>query len=283
MAQLSLLIRSSPGVDTESRREGMAKRSPAAAATPATLITFPPSLDCELSRFLLTYYGIPYEERRHTVIFSFFVTLWDGHTLRLPLAYNDEYRFDTVGEMIDYFDPRCPADRNLHLAGPERALVEADWKTFNGTLGGATAVFAYYHLLPHRDIMIGPLTEGTPSFEVSAVRLAYPLFAGFLRMVLGLSENNAIAALEQIRTIVKSVDELLADGRRYLVGDRFSLSDIAFAVALAPLVLPPNNGAPLPSFAEMPAVMQALNAELRARPAGQFALRIYRDHREATP
>jgi glutathione S-transferase len=83
--------------------------------------------------------------------------------------------------------------------------------------------------------------------------------------------------------VAKTVDDRLADGRRYLVGGRFSLSDMAFAVALAPLVLPPNNGAPLPTLAQMPPVMQSLNAELRARPAGQFALRIYRDHRGGTP
>jgi glutathione S-transferase len=199
------------------------------------------------------------------------------------LAYGDNYRLDIVRKMIDYFDPLCPADRSLLLAGADRALVEADWTPFNSTLGGATAVFAYYHLLPHRDIMIRPLSEGTPSFEVFAVRMAYPVFAGLLHILLRLSESNAAAALEQIKTVVKSVDDRLADGRRYLVGDRFSLSDMAFAVALAPLVLPENNGAPLPTLAEMPAAMQSLYAELRARPAGQFALRIYQDHREGTP
>ncbi|HUD89862.1 MAG TPA: glutathione S-transferase C-terminal domain-containing protein [Xanthobacteraceae bacterium] len=247
------------------------------------MITFPPSLDCELSRFLLAHYGIPYEERRHVIIFSFFATLWDGGTLHFPLAYNANYSLDTVRKMIDYFDPLCPADRNLLLSGAERTLVESDWTLFNSTLGGATTVFAYYHLLPLRDVMIRPLSDGAPDFEVAAVRWAYPVFAGLLRLLLHLSDSAAAAALQQIRTVAKTVDDRLADGRRYLVGGRFSLSDMAFAVALAPLVLPPNNGAPLPTLAQMPPVMQSLNAELRARPAGQFALRIYRDHRGGTP
>jgi glutathione S-transferase len=254
----------------------------AASATAATLITFPPSLDCELARFLLTYYGVTYEERRHVIIFSSFATLWHGATLLFPLAYNARYRLDTARRMIDYFDPLCPADRNLLLTGSDHTLVESDWTTFNATLGGATAVFAYYHLLPHREIMIDPLSEGAPNFEVCAVRWAYPIFSGLLSLLLRLSESSAAAALEQIKTIAQSVDERLADGRRYLVGDRFSLSDMAFAVALAPLVLPANNGAPLPPLGAMPATMQSLNAELRARPAGRFALRIYQDHRGAT-
>lgn len=75
----------------------------------ATLITFPPSLDCALSRFLLAHYRIPYEERRHVVIFSFFATLWHGSTLYFPLLYGGSYpTLDTVRKMIDYFDPLCP-------------------------------------------------------------------------------------------------------------------------------------------------------------------------------
>ena len=245
----------------------------------ATLITFPPSLDSELSRFLLTHYGIPHRERRHTLFFSFIPTLLHGSSLHFPLVYSDAYRLDTVRKMIDYFDPLSPDDRKLLLTGPERERVEADWTPFNDTLGGATAAFAYHHLLPHRDIMIRPLSEGTPSFEGLAVRWAYPLFAGFLRSGLHLSDSRAEEALGQIRAVVQSVDQRLTDGRRYLVGDRFSLSDMAFAVALGPLVVPDQYGGPLPSVGEMPPVLQSAVAEMRAHPAGQFALRIYRDHR----
>ena len=58
---------------------------------------------------------------------------------------------------------------------------------------------------------------------------------------------------------------------------------MAFAVALGPLVLPDQYSAPIPRLAELPAPLKATYAELRARPAGQFALRIYRDHRDAAP
>jgi glutathione S-transferase len=259
---------------------------PRAAATPikARLITFPPSLDCELSRFLLAYYGIPFEEERHTVLFSFAHTLWHGSTVYFPLLYGGGYQpLDNVRLMIDHFDPLCPADRNLLLSGRERENVEADWTQFNATLGGGAAAFSYFHLLPHRAIMIRPLSEGTPTYEVDAVRWAYPLFAGFLRMALKLSASRAEQALGHVRQVVQSVDARLADGRRYLVGNRFSLSDMAFANALAPLVLPPEYGGPLPTFAEMPPEVQSVITETQARPAGQFALRIYRDHRAAAP
>src|SRR6202035_1110034 len=192
--------------------EGSPMTHPAAAPAKATLITFPPSLDCELGRFVLGYYAIPYEEVRHTVLFSFISTLWHGATLHFPLLYGGGGpTIHTARKMIDQFDASCPADRKLLLAGSDHDAVEADWTHFSATLGGSTAVYAYFHLLPHRAIMIRPLTEGTPPYEVAAVRAAYPLFAGFLKLALHLSPESAEKALGQIRQVVQSVDARLAD------------------------------------------------------------------------
>src|ERR1700716_2057306 len=107
-----------------------------AAAGKAKVIPFPPSLDCELSRFLLSHYGVPFEEQRHTVLFSFFHTLLHGATLYFPLLYGGGSQpLRNVRQMIDFFDSRLPAGRNLLLSGRERDIVEADWTQFNATLG----------------------------------------------------------------------------------------------------------------------------------------------------
>ena len=58
---------------------------------------------------------------------------------------------------------------------------------------------------------------------------------------------------------------------------------MSFANALAPLVLPPEYGGPLPTFDEMPPELQAVVREMQSHPAGQFALRIYRDHKRPAP
>jgi hypothetical protein len=141
----------------DSARPGLGKRCGFGATAPgkAVLITFPPSLDCELSRHLLAHYRFPYEVRRHVVIFSF-VTLRQGSTL--------------------YF-----------------------WVP-----GGRP-----------------PVPRGQP----------------FLAVGYGVAN------------------------------------------ALAPLVLPDVYASLLPSLAEMPPALRSLIAEIQSRPAGQFALRIYRDHR----
>jgi glutathione S-transferase len=55
---------------------------------------------------------------------------------------------------------------------------------------------------------------------------------------------------------------------------------MSFTIAAAPAVWPDNYGGPLPPLAATPAPLQELVAEARQHPSGQFALRIYRDHRD---
>jgi glutathione S-transferase len=249
-------------------------------ATDPVLITFPPSLDSELSRFLVEHYGIQHQERRHTLYFCFFVTLWHGGTVVFPLLYGDSLKLVGPRAMADYFEGRCASELRLWPADEnQKRQVESDWALFNNSLAFATARFAYYYLLPHRDLMIQPLSLGTPDFERKTVEAAYPAFSWLLRTLLGLSAQKAQARLDQIRTIFDAVDARLARGARFLVGDQLTLSDLAFSVAAAPVVLPPAYGGPIPPLAEMPSEVQAVVNEMRPRAAGAFALRIYEEKR----
>ncbi len=146
------------------------------------LITFPPSLDSELARFLLEHYRIDYEEQPQAFIFCFFVTLWHGGTVIFPLLYNKSLKLVGPQAIADYFDQRCAPELCLWpQAADEKQQVTSDWTLFNQTLAFATAVFAYYYLLPYRQLMILPLSRGTPTFEQKSVQRAYPLFAGALQ------------------------------------------------------------------------------------------------------
>lgn len=254
---------------------GAAKPDP-----PATLIAIPPMINSEFCRFLLAHYRAPYIEQPHGFFFSFFYTLWHGRTVVAPLTYTAAYALVGPEGIIDRFEKLAPAElRLLRNDASESAEVTADMERFNNVLASAVTQYAYSLLLPHRDIMVAPLTRGCPWWEAGTVRVAYPLFAGTLKLLLRLSPENSLTALAQIRVILDEVAARLMDGASYLVGDRLSLADLAFATALAPLVMPPNDGASAPGFAELPPEMQAVVTEFRAHPAGQFVQRIYRDWR----
>jgi len=251
------------------------------ATSNAALITFPPSLDSELGRFLLRHYGVPHREERHAFIFASCATLWHGGTVIFPFFYDESTRLAGPRAIADYFDTRCAPDLRLWpRTVEEKQQVENDWRQFNQSLAFATAVFAYYHLLPHRELMIEPLSSGAPEFERKAVKRAYPVFAGLLKILLRLNAQHAAQSLDLIRTIFTAVETRLAEGGQYLVGSLLTLSDLAFSVAAGPVVLPANYGGPIPPFDQMPPEVQAVVKETRARPAGAFALRIYQECRD---
>jgi glutathione S-transferase len=240
------------------------------------MLTFGPMIDSELSRFLLWNYRIPYQERRHIFGWASVLTFLHGGYGRIPVIYGDGLEMTAPRSLIDQFEPTCPADRIL-IPGhePLRTNVEADWETFNGELATHTARVAYFHLLPHRDIMIEPFTAGIPSWEASLTPALYPALKSLFTLLLRLKPAAVADSFAQTLRIVDAVDARVADGRRYLWGDRLTLSDLSLATALGPFLLPPGYTAPIPELLQMPPVMQDIVTSFRQRPSGELVKRIY--------
>ena len=74
------------------------------------------------------------------------------------------------------------------------------------------------------------------------------------------------------------MDRLEAElgARDYLVGDRFTIADLAGAALFTPLIAPPKR--PHQPRA-LPDEVLALRAELEARPGGRWVLETYARHR----
>jgi glutathione S-transferase len=81
--------------------------------------------------------------------------------------------------------------------------------------------------------------------------------------------------------VLERVEAELADGRRYLVANRFTAADLTFAALYAPLVAPPEQ--PVTSKLRAPASFDEMSAAYRNRPAGAYALRLYAEERRAHP
>lgn len=244
------------------------------------LITFPPSLDSEFARFVLGHYRVHYQEERHAFIFSSIAGLRHGSIL-FPLLYDDSMHLDTVHKIIAHYEAAAPPERQLLPEGVDRTQAETDWKTFHRTLSTATTVLAYYHLLPHREIMVGPLSEGAPPFEVRTVQRAYPVYAAILRGLLRLTKKREQQSIQTIREVLQTVGQRLED-RPFLLGDTFTLSDLNFAVAAAPVVWPQEYGGAVPAFDGLPPELRSVVKEMRSTRAGEFALQIYRDRRNVS-
>ena len=247
------------------------------------VITFPPSADCETGRWALRYYGQRVDERRHAPPFIFAAVGWyKGDAF--PLYIHNGHLLSGAGAILDHFNETAPADRQL-VPHELKSQIDPLWKQFNQTMGACVVTWAYTHLLPHRAIMIRPLSLGCPWYQRQFVKLLYPIPKLILWKALKLNSDAAAKALVTIKETFAQVDEMLADGRRWLVGDRMTLADLSFAVSGAPLVLPDGYGGyqhqqgPVPTFEQWPAAPQAVISEMRDTPAGKFILRMYKEER----
>ena len=231
------------------------------------VITFPPSADSETARWALHYYDIPVDERRHAPPFIFAaVGLNKGE--KFPLYLDEGLKLKGAEAILNHFNQRASTSRQLTPA-EHRIEIEAYWQRFNATMGPAVVTWAYTHLLPHRSIMINPLSMGSPAYQQWFVKHAYPIPKKMLWNALKLSKPRADEALKTIEATFAYVEDLLADNRKWLVGDRMTLADLSFAVSGAPLVLPvgyggyPNQPGPIPTLEQWPAEQRSTIEKMR--------------------
>jgi glutathione S-transferase len=120
---------------------------------------------------------------------------------------------------------------------------------------------------------------GVTGVERKLFKIVAPVVKKLMRLGMRIDDAGAERSLEYIEGVFATVDELLSDGRSYLVGEDFGAADLTFAALAAPVLLPENYGSPLPSLDEVPAELKAQIEAFRATPAGAFGLRMYRQHR----
>ena len=100
-----------------------------------------------------------------------------------------------------------------------------------------------------------------------------------IRKGLRITPESAQRSIVQVRGIFFGVDDLLADGRQYLLDNRFTAADLTFAALAAPVLLPERGIAAHPSVDELPDAMRKEVERLRDTRAGRFALRMYAQER----
>jgi glutathione S-transferase len=241
------------------------------------LITFAPMIDSATWRLLLQHYSITYEEEPHAFIWGSVLALFRAGSLQVPALCGGGLKLVGPDAAIERWDFGQPPGHALIPADPAmRAIALEDWAQFHGTLATYTARLAYFHLLPHRDILIEPFIRGIPLGEAAVTRVIYPVQRGLLSLLLQLSSKNAKDALAKIRAIFDKTDARVRDGRRFLQGERMTLGDLALAAATAPVTLPEGNTSPIPPLAQMPPAYAAIVHEMQARPTARFVQRVYR-------
>ena len=242
----------------------------------ATMLTFQPMIDSEAVRLIARYYRIALDEEDHLPICAAIRARLRGGDGNTPLLYGEGFTLTSPYPIAQYFDAALPPERRLiPPEGPLAAEVAADWQTYNGGAGTDVAVFAYFHLLPARALMQPIFAAPVSWIERTLLPLTYPVMRQLISLKLKLSVESAAAAAARIEASVAATDRRIADGRRYLAGDRLTLGDIALCASFAPLFLPRGYGALMPPVEAMPDPLRTLAQALRATPSAAFVQRLY--------
>lgn len=243
------------------------------------LITIPSSHFSEKARWALDWVQIPYTEERHVPVFHRFATRRHGGTSVPVLVTPDGALVDST-DILRYLNTKSKDSRQLFPIDPElRPKIDELEELFDTKLGANIVRWVYFYRLNDRQSIRRDWCEGTPAKEQWGFDLAFPFMRRLVRRDLNVTADAAKTALQEIEQIFATVSQQLEDGRRFLVGDRFSAADLTFAALSAPVLLPPEHPMKILELEKLDREMVSTIEELRSTPAGKFALRLYRENR----
>ena len=241
-----------------------------------TLITISFSHYCEKARWALDRCGIAFEERANLPLFAYLATYRASRTKTVPILVAGDTTLTDSTEIVAWCDARKPG--TLLPADPaQRGEALALEDDFDRDLGPATRRWGYAQLIDEPRV-VPYLGSRVPRWQAVGLKVARPVAMGMIKRGLDITPDGVARSLAKIEDSFARVTGLLADGRRYLVGDRFTVADLTFAALAAPVLLPDQLDVGLPPY-EMFGDARAQIDTWRATPAGAFAQRMFKEER----
>jgi glutathione S-transferase len=248
------------------------------------LLTIPISHYCERARWALERAGVPFVEEQHLQVFHYLPVRRAGGRGTVPVLVTEEGVLTESRAIVRFADARAPTQLKLAPArAADHALAEQLSDRFERELAVETRRLVYPRVMQLGTKLL-PYNDGrAPRLQRALLRPLFPFARAFLTKKLDLRDEMLVRAEGIVRKTFDEVAELLADGRSYLAGERFSGADLDFASLAAPVLIPKEYGVPLPPLEAFAPESRVLFEEMRAHPAGAFALRIYREERARRP
>jgi glutathione S-transferase len=240
------------------------------------LITIPVSHYAEKVRWALDYLQIPYRESAHMPPFHRNATKKHGGTSVPVLVTADRAICDST-EILRYLDTLQPG--KLYPIEPAAQALGMELETlFDRSLGVNTRRWGYSYILTP-ELVYPKWTQGVPFWEKLLFPIVFPKVKSIVSQSMDLTAESGVEAYREIERVFDRVDRILADGRQYLLGDRFSAIDLTFAALAAPVLQPPEHHILPTPIDTLPLPAQTDIRNCQATSAGRFGLRLYREHR----
>jgi glutathione S-transferase len=245
--------------------------------TNCRLITIPISHYCEKVRWTLDYLNIPFQEVPCMPPFSRSVTAKYGGTT-VPLFATDKDIVTDSRDIIRYLDTLMPG--KLYPIEPELLLLSNELEILcDDVLGVHARRWGYSHALIAK-LIYPRWTLGAPIWQKLLFPFIFPVVRSKVREMFDINATSASESYQEILRVFDRIEDILADGRRYLLGDRLTAIDIIFASLAAPILQPPEHPIPSAALDLLPVQMQQDIHHCQTTTAGKFGLRLYRESRQ---
>lgn len=246
----------------------------------------------EKARWALERFAVPYVEEGYMPMLHTLGVL--RHAPRHGLGRGDKVSTRFATPLLITDDGRCVRDSAAivryvsdRYATPETTLYPSDEaaeleQRFGLELGPHTRRFAYFHVFAEPSILDTLATENVSRRQARVFRTVRPVMQRFVSRGLGITRERAERSLDKVRALMAELDERLADGRPYLLGECFCAADLAFACMAAPILAVSRDegyGAFLPPLDDTPPAFAQVARELRDTFSGKFALRLFAQDR----
>ncbi|MGH2841275.1 MAG: glutathione S-transferase family protein [Solirubrobacteraceae bacterium] len=243
------------------------------------LVTIPVSHFCEKARWGLDRSGLQYTEQPYAPVLHRASVMPRGSKTAPVLLLGR--RQDVLGScaILEHCD-RHGSGTPLFGEDPDvRGEVEQLVARFDKRLGPPVRSWLYSWALEDRGELLRYCTLGVPSAQRRLVKAALPAFERVMRMAFKVTPQTHAECAERVGAELEFVSDLLADGRQFLAGDRFTAADLTFAALAGPAVSAPGYGGAQITLPDDPPDLAPEIGAWRATPAGRFAHTIYRDWR----
>jgi len=236
----------------------------------------------EKARWALDYKGLEYRSRVLTPGYHMLTTRRVARSRTVPVLVDHDT--DTVlsesTDILHYLDrirpdpPLFPLDADLATAVVEvEDLIDTEW-------GPNASAFAYCHLVQAPGDLRRRWNTGLNVPQRCLLFASMPLLTPAMRRMRRLSLETAP---DYLAAAMRSFDDLegrlAANGGEYLVGDGFTAADLTGASLIGPFVGAPGSPWADGEFSQAPPELQAFKEQLKARPLGQWVLRMWGRHR----
>lgn len=242
------------------------------------LVVFNISHYCEKARWALDHLGIAHEVR-HVMVGTHrrMAKKLGARSGSVPFLQTDSGVIAGSSAIIDWGELQNSGKRP-GLAGEQPDQARAIEKRLDDVAGVHVRRFYYSDALINDPASVRPIfSDGLPLWQRAAVTLGWSRIVPLMIRGMDLGPDQGRQSRAVLEAELDWLDGLLADGRPYLSGGRWSRADLTAAALLGPLVAPKEH--PLVHAVVFPqAVSEAMQA-WAPRPALQFVRRMYALHR----